>query len=398
MPYDLIIIGSGLSGLFAACCSARRGQRVLLIARGIGSTHIGAGTIDVMNNPADLEAAFASPDHPYAKAGRRALEAAFAELQTICAEHDYPLHGELGRNLTLPTAAGSTRQTCLAPQTMIAGDLARPGPFALAGLPGFRDFDAALAAANLNAESIPLPLPGAPAHRDSYATDLAILLDRPDYREALIAAWKPLLKNAPPRLGLPAILGLAHSAQAHGHLQSALGLDLFEIPLLPPSVPGMRLFNLLRDDLAAHGGRLILGPTATGHIENGAASVTADANGRTKTHTAETIVLATGGFLHGGLTAESNGAVHETVFNLPVDTSGLSARTHWTSEVFFGPHPFSRFGVRVNNYLQPLDASGKPAAHNLLAIGSLLAGADRLSEGSREGIELATAFRVTRET
>nr|MBI2904166.1 anaerobic glycerol-3-phosphate dehydrogenase subunit B [Chloroflexota bacterium] len=395
MAYDLLIIGSGLSGLFAACCSARRGKRVLLIARGIGSTHIGAGTIGVMNNPADLEAAFASPDHPYAKAGRRALEAALAELQTICAEHDYPLHGELMRNLTLPTAAGSTRQTCLAPQTMIAGDLARPEPFALAGLPGFRDFDAALAAANLNVKSIPLPLPGAPAHRDSYATDLALLLDRPDYREALIAAWKPLLKNAPPRLGLPAILGLAHSAQAHGHLQSALGLELFEIPLLPPSVPGMRLFDLLRDDLAAHGGRLILGPTATGQIHEGRATVTADANGRTKTHTAETIVLATGGFLHGGLAAESNGAVHETVFNLPVDTAGLGARTHWTSEVFFGPHPFSRFGIRVNNYLQPLDASGKPAAHNLLAIGSLLAAADRLTEGSREGIELATAWKAT---
>jgi anaerobic glycerol-3-phosphate dehydrogenase len=51
-------------------------------------------------------------------------------------------------------------------------------------------------------------------------------------------------------------------------------------------------------------------------------------------------------------------------------------------------------GVRVNTQLQPVDADGEVISPNLFAIGGILAGADRISEGSREGIDLATAWKV----
>lgn len=392
MAYDLIIIGIGLSGLFAGCLAARRGKRALILARGLGGTHIGAGTIDVLNDIASLDKRQTTPEHPYSLVGARALRSALNEFKTICAEAGYPLHGDLKSNFRLPTAAGAARQTCLVPETMIAGDLSRPEPFALADLPGFRDFNAKLAAANLNTCAVTLPLPNAPARRDSYATDLAHLFDRADYREQLIEAWRPLLANAPKRIGIPAILGLEHSVEAKHHLDSALGIELFESPILPPSVPGMRLFNVLRNGFQEHGGRIIIGPTAGGRIENKRATVTADMNGRMRDYEAEVILLATGGFLHGGLTGELEGRVRESVFNLPV--AAPPTRADWTSEVFLGPHPFAKFGVRANKQLQPLGGDGKPAASNLRAIGSLLAGADRLSEGSREGIALATAYRA----
>ncbi len=399
LKFDLVIIGAGLSGLFAGCLAARRGKRALILARGLGGTHVGTGTIDVLSDLSSLDKRQTTADHPYSLAGPRALRAALDELKAICAEAGYPLHGDLKSNFRLPTAAGAARQTCLAPETMIAGDLSRPEPFALADLPGFRDFNAKLAIANLQSlvnsyqlSVIGLPLPQAPTRRDAYATDLALLFDRADYREQLIEAWRPLLANAPKRIGLPAILGLDHAIEAKRHLDSALGVELFEIPILPPSVPGMRLFNLLRDDFQKHGGRIIIGPTASGHVVDKRAIVTADMNGRVRDYEAEVILLATGGFLHGGLTGEFEGRVRESVFNLPI--AAPSTRADWISEVFLGPHPFAKFGARVNKQLHPLGADGKPLASNLRAIGSLLAGADRLSEGSREGIALATAYRA----
>ncbi len=382
----------------------------MILSRGIGSTHVGAGTIDVFNGGRkEIAARAKSADHPYGKVGLRALESALDEFKAICSEAGYPLRGEVGANWTLPTAVGSIRRTCLAPETMIAGDLNRNEPFALAQFPGFRDFSAALAAANLKARAITLPLPDERGsvlsgsrrmypRYDADATDLARLFDRADCRDQLIAAWKPLLKDAPKRIGIPAVLGLEQPLIAKQHLDSELGIELFEIPILPPSVPGMRLFNILRDDFQNHGGQLILGPIVSGRIENGRAAVSADANGRVKEYAADTIILASGGFLHGGLTGEFDGAVRETVFNLDVDSrSGLlphTPRQSWTSEVFLDAHAFSKFGLRVDTDLRPLDSNGELAAANLRAIGSLLAGADRLSEGSREGIALATAYRA----
>jgi len=414
MAYDLLIIGAGLSGLFAGCLAARRGKKALIIARGIGGTHVSAGTIGVCaGDRSSLDALLSSPEHPYGFVGRKALKSAVEQFKAICVEAGYPLHGEIGKNITLPTAAGGTRQTCLIPETMCAGDLNRRGPLALANLPGFRDFSATLAAANLshvtlsreaakslsgtNANeagilTITLPLPHPPTHRDFYATDLALLFDLPGYRDELITAWQPLLTDVPKRIGLPAVLGLEHAVEAKQHLDSALGVELFEIPILPPCVPGMRLFNLLRDDFQNHGGRLIIGPIVSGRIENGRAMVAADTNGRVKEYKADTMILATGGFLNGGLVAEFDGKIRESVFGLPVPAP--AKRSEWTSELFLGPHPFARFGLRVNKNMQPLDANGRPAASNLRAIGSIIAGADRLSEGSREGIELATAWRA----
>jgi len=426
MLYDIITIGAGLSGLYAGVLAARRGKKVLLVARGVGSTHIGAGTIDVVkgDKPA-LSSLTRSKNHPYGIIGSQTLKDAVEQFKTICAELNYPLHGEVGKNFKLPTAVGGTRHACLIPQTMLAADLSRKDEFALANIHGFRDFSAALAASNLqslnviprsaqrdeeslgrppaglgmtSSESfvkrsvIDLHLPSTPFHRDSYATDLAHLFDKPDYRAEVIALWKPWLKDSPKRIGLPAMLGLDHSPEAKQHLESELGIELFEIPILPPSVPGMRLFNLLRDDFQNHGGRLILGPTVTGKIEGGrVVSVSADMNGHVKEYKAEQYTLACGGFLNGGIIGEMDGRVHDSIFNLPIISL---PRSEWTNEVFLASHPYAKFGVNVDKSLRPINANGKVIAENLFAMGSVLAGADRVSEGSREGIELGTAWKV----
>jgi glycerol-3-phosphate dehydrogenase subunit B len=402
--YDVIVVGAGLAGMFAGALAARRGARVLVIARGLGGTHLGPGTVDVWGYDrarqlvAEPEAALktlAAP-HPLALAGLPALHAALAEFQKICEAFGYPLAGALDRNFYLPTALGAVRPTCLAPESFIAGDVRQPGEVTLARLPGFRDFFADLAVANLNAagyaaRAVSLDLPNAPARRDAFATDLARLFDNANYRAEIANRWRDALKGVT-RLGLPAILGLENAAAARRDLVDKLGVELFEIPILPPSVPGIRLFNILRDAIHEAGGRVTIGPGLTGWVEQGRALgvIVETAGGPRKYAARARLILATGGFRHGGLEAPAKGKVHESVFNLPV-----LAGEQWFAPLYGEAHPYARFGVRVNAVgMQPVDADGKVIYPNVFAVGGLLAGADRNGEGSREGIDLATAWQA----
>jgi glycerol-3-phosphate dehydrogenase subunit B len=327
--------------------------------------------------------------------GLPALREALAEFQNICEAAGYPLAGTLDQNFLLPTALGAIRPACLAPESFIAGDVRQPGDLALARLPGFRDFFADLAAANLTAAGYPtcvvaLDLPHAPTRRDSIATDLARLFDDGNYRAQVANHWRDALKGVA-RLGLPAILGLESAAAARRDLSDKLGMELFEIPILPPSVPGMRLFNVLRDAIHEAGGRVTIGPRVTGWVDANAGHVNgviAETAGGPRRYAARSIILATGGFRHGGLDAPAKGLVKEPVFDLPVSTGEA-----WFAPLYWDAHPYARFGVRVNaEGMQPVGANGEVIFPNLFAIGGLLAGADRNGEGSREGIDLATAW------
>jgi glycerol-3-phosphate dehydrogenase subunit B len=214
---------------------------------------VGSGCIDVwgyratdgggrrvVNDPSAALDALADSGHPVALAGAEAVAAGLAALQDLCAEAAYPLSGDLTRNHWLPTALGVGRPTCLAPVSFVAGDLHQPGELVLGELAGFRDFPAQMAAANLRrngwpARAVALELPGLPARREVFSTDLARLMDQPAYRAELAGRWRPRLAGVE-RLGLPAIVGLRSPGEAWRDLCDRLGLPVFEIPTVPPSV------------------------------------------------------------------------------------------------------------------------------------------------------------------
>ncbi|MBI3764287.1 MAG: anaerobic glycerol-3-phosphate dehydrogenase subunit B [Chloroflexi bacterium] len=410
----MIVVGAGLAGLFAGSLAAQRGAKTLVVARGIGAMPVGTGCIDVLGYDAKGERITspttalpkfikANRKHPYALAGLNALENGLTALKSMCDSAGYPLVGDLSANHWLPTAVGSIRPTCFAPESFIAGEVRRAEPMTLAALPGFRDFYPHLAMSNLQSQitnypitAASLSLPDRPTHREAYATDLARLFDDANYRAKVTKAWKGELNGAA-RVGFPAILGLAHNPAARRDLAERLGAEVFEIPILPPSVPGMRLFNVLREVLQEAGGKLILGPEITGRVDGRALTprvlgVTGHAAGKSTIYEADRVILATGGFLGGGLISERAGVAAESIFDLPITYS--SQPESWFAPRLFGAHPFARFGVRVDDLMRPLDAHGEVMYENLHAVGGLVAGADRLGEGSREGIDVATAWRA----
>ncbi len=413
---EVLIIGAGLAGLMAGWQAAARGRRVRVITKGWGATHWHSGCVDVLgyrpteeSTPVESPAASVAqligenPQHPYARAGVEALDEALRALQLLSQEAGYPLHGSLERNWLLPSAAGAVRPTCLAPETMIAGDLRRRDPMLLVGFQPFLDFFPALAADNLSAQGFPardvtLELPRPEQRQLVNGTNLARLFETADFRMQVADALKPQLGEAA-RVGFPAVLGAQEALAVQHDLQQRLGREVFEIPVLPPSVPGIRLHHILVAAIERAGGRVFEGMEVVG-TEMGDGRVSAvwtQAAARRKVHRAAQFVLATGGILGGGMVADQEGTLREVIFGLPL--AAVPERSDWFAPEFFAPggHPIYRAGVEVNERLQPVDADGQVVCENLRAAGSTLAHCDGVRERSFEGVALATGFTAAKQ-
>jgi glycerol-3-phosphate dehydrogenase subunit B len=283
--------------------------------------------------------------------------------------------------------------------------------------------------------SFDLPEMAALSRFDATPPGLARLFDRPEVRQRVAAQLKPQLDGAT-RVGLPAVIGLEHHAEAWQDLRERLGVSLFEIPTLPPSVPGMRLFNAFKAALTRAGVPILLDMTATRGLvdiasrtksqelqsgieasagfsgqwkqpakasspedapnlyRNYATGVVVPDVVRDRTYRADTYILATGGLYGGGIASDYTGALHETIFDLPLHVPG--EMSDWFEPVFLADqgHPIHRAGVRANRAMQPVDEAGNIVLKNVRIAGRLLANYDPLAEGSTEGVWLATAFRA----
>ncbi len=400
----VLVIGAGLTGLFAAAVAGRRGASVTLVTDGRGGLELSHGCIDILEPPLSPTAIEQLPEsHPYRLAGIERIHAAVATLREILEEQDLEYVGSWERNLCLPSAAGSMHATAFAPAGLAAAAPSDGDGFHLGALASFRDFSADYAAQALRREGrsvagvVALPLPRLPPGRDLYATDLARLFDGPEWRQDTLRAWKPPLTGVR-RLGLPAVLGLVHAQAARAAAEEELGIPLFEIPTLPPSVPGLRLERALRRSAQAVGVHLIEGAHATGLVEGPVgrvAGVVCDSAGGPRPHHADAVILATGGVLHGGLVFRARGTVQESVFDLPVQHS--PKRRDWTAESLFASQPYASFGVINGAGFRPVGADGEPVFENLFAAGGLLGGCDRTMEGSRQGIDLVSGYCAVEE-
>jgi glycerol-3-phosphate dehydrogenase subunit B len=222
---------------------------------------------------------------------------------------------------------------------------------------------------------------------------LARRLEDPEIRRRLADQLRPQLGDAT-AVGLPAVLGRERAAEVHADLEHRLGRPVFEIPGLPPSLPGLRLFDCLRRALLDAGGRLLLGSTALSatHHHDTVGSVTITQASRPVEVSAGFYVLATGGFTTGGIIREPDGQLREPVFGLPVH--GLAPGQEPFGDQYLAEHPLDRVGLSTDAQGRPLGTAGGPHAVNLYAAGAVLAGALPWREKSGEGLSLSTGWHA----
>jgi glycerol-3-phosphate dehydrogenase subunit B len=398
---DVIVVGAGLAGLTAAVRLAEAGARVLVLAKGVGSTHLAPGTIDVSREPlSDLISS--RPDHPYAVIGTDGLAAAGAWLLERVAAGPlapYAYTGSVDESFVLPTAIGAAKPSALVPMTMARGDLRAGGEMRIVGFRTLKDFHPALAADNLTAggtvqaRAAELDL-GAPGRVDLNALALARRFDDPAFRGEVVAQLVGRL-GASERVGFPAVLGIRDPHRAWSDLEHGLGRPVFEIPTLPPSVPGMRLFATLREALQRSRGRLQLNNVVTGPaVEDGRLTgVRVRIGLRDTSYGAEHVVLATGGFASGGIELDSRWRAHERALGLPVAGVPAPGEPRFT-ERYFDEQPMARAGVAVDSALRPLGEGGEPVYPNVRVVGGSLAGAAPWREGCGDGLSLLSGYRV----
>ncbi len=408
MMTDVLVIGAGLAGLVAGWQAALAGRQTRVMARGWGIPYWHSGCLDVLGYTStggvDSPAAAipglvqANPRHPYARVGLDRLAEALAALQTLAAAADYPLMGSLDRNWLLPSTAGAARPTCLAPETMTAGSLASREPMLIAGLAGFGDFYPEWAADNLDRQGVParpvtLALPSLAHRKIVTGPDLARLFDTASFREEVAAALRPHLAGVG-RVGFPAVLGLARPLANVRELQARLDRPVFEIPGLPPSIPGMRLHRLLVQAIGQAGGQVLEGMPVTGaDVKNRRIlTIRSHAAGRPVEHRANFFILATGGILGGGITGGDSGPLVEEIFNLPLAGPAGRFQPHFLA----GGHPLFQAGVEVNSAWQPVDGTDQVVIENLGIAGGGLAHWDGLRERSLEGVAVATGYLAGR--
>lgn len=422
---DVVVVGAGLAGLTAAIALADAGARVEVVARGHAATHWTAGGLDVAatgTNPtaADgLRRLRARRGHPYALLGAD-VRSTVEWLIDVLAAEGLPYVGDLDAPLrNVATAIGSTRPVAIVPdgQSGALAPWSSDEILVVAGIAGFKDFWAAPIAASLQrpeiwgrddapggrpgrVTAVTVELPDVAGRRNLTALNVARLFDDQAWRASAFVAIASAMegtgaRGGPGRIALPAVLGLADHAAALDDARRLLPLVPFEVPLVPPSLPGLRLYEALRAALRRRGGRMLVGEEVIRVEREGrrVTAIAAAAAARERLYRTGGLVLATGGIAGGGLLGRADGTLVEPLLGLPVEAP---AAEDWLAPDPFAPdgHPLESAGIRTDEQLRPVDARGEVVLDNVAIVGSMLAGQRYLVERCGDGVAVASGRRA----
>ncbi|MCB1761310.1 MAG: glycerol-3-phosphate dehydrogenase subunit GlpB [Gammaproteobacteria bacterium] len=407
---QLAIIGSGMAGFAASVFALDRGIKTAQVGN-TGAVAYTTGYLDLLGGDqhslltdpwrALVELRQHEPRHPLARIGEQEIRTALARFTHAVSEMGIAYTSPGETNLMALSPAGTLKPTCSVPRTMLPGieAMTQGAPTLIVDFDGLKGFSAAELVANLRdswpelrAARIAFPdLPPGQVYPEVMARALEVSTNRDRVAELI----RPLIGNAG-AVGVPAVLGMHNPDRVQQALQQLLGVPLFEIPTIPPAVPGIRLREMFEQCFPERGLTLVPQQKVT-RIDLTDAKLRLslrDSYGEVEI-LAQAAVLATGRFLSGGLFAGRNG-IRETLLDIPVTQP--AARSEWYRERYFDRrgHPLNRAGIEVDDHFRPLDAAGRRLDPRLFAAGILLAHQDWTRQRCGAGVAIASAYQAVK--
>jgi glycerol-3-phosphate dehydrogenase subunit B len=409
--YDICIIGAGLAGLAATLFAANQGLSCVQVGH-TGEINFSSGLLDllgvhpvgeknVITDPwAGIDALVRDiPDHPYAKLSKKDIQTAFRDILSFLKETGLTYHRQMNHNSVVLTSLGTTRLTYCVPHTMWNGvaALKKKPPCLIVDLRGLKGFSARQITTALQDEwpnmlTGRISFPGMDHLNEVYMEHMANALILKENRDKFAREVRPHLKDAQ-IVGLPAILGLYRTQEVTFDLEKRIGVPIFEIPTIPPSVPGLRLKEAFERGLRAKGVQYFSQTRVLSVRDNGDRDFELNIGRKMTEDTVQArgIILASGRFIGGGLYADRQ-RIKETIFDLPVYQPGNRAEWHRRDMLDSRGHPVNRAGLEIDDAFRPLNSSRRPAFKTLFAAGSVLAHNDWKRMKCGAGLAISSAF------
>lgn len=408
--FEMTVIGTGMAGLAAALFAARQG----IAAAVVGSSAeiiFASGFFDVLgvhpieqrrirSNPWEGIEALArdNPTHPYAKMSPEDIAGSLEMVIAFLQQAGLSYCRRPNRNAMVVTPVGTLKPTYAVPQSMWKGVLAweEKVPCLIVGLKGLKGFSARMITENLRPrwpglQPVQVSFPDSDPGVELFAERIARRLESSSIRKAFAATVKRRLGTAR-AVGMPAVFGLYRSAEVFADLEARIGVPIFEIPTMPPSIPGLRIKDAFLRELPKLGVRVFAEKKVLAARHETGRGFVLDIGAETAEAVvcSDAVILASGRFLGRGLRAERTRII-ETVFGLPVYQA--SDRASWHREELLDPkgHPIHRAGVEIDDWFRPMAGSGRPAYDRLFAAGSILAHQDWMREKCGSGLAVASA-------
>ncbi len=403
---ELAVIGTGLAGFAASIFALKRGLDVAQFGHA-GAIAYTTGYLDllgvheqqVLDDPwAGLDILRQEqPQHPLGLLPNQEIRIAFGQFTDSLCDMGIGYTSPSNQNLSALLPYGITKPTLSVPNTMLPGieALQSGAKTLIVGFDGLQGFSAREFQVNFGARwpgltTTRLSFPGL-ENRQIFAEVMARSLETRETQEKLADLIRPALNGAE-YVGLPAILGMHTPDATLAKMERLIGARLFEIPTIPPAVPGIRLREMFERELPGRGLKLEpqLKVSSVKFHKSGATLFLRGAMDDLEVK-AEAVILATGRFLSGGLGSDHK-QLAETLLGLPI--SQPESRENWYRQDYLDPrgHPINRAGVEIDKSFRPIGPGANPVNERLFASGAILAHQDWARQRCGAGVSIVSAY------